>query len=437
MIFKEAIRSLKNSRSKALFFALTFYITTALLFVYFNMANASTGGEIEVYVSSSNLADLIQMMEKGNAGNLMMVFIVIMCFIDLLFCNDFFVKNKAKELAVRMICGATYIQLAMYLLIQTVLLMVISIPLGIATGYGLIGLMNALLAAQGETLVVTVSSYALVEFFAVILFVVFWTVLLNCSFAYKSGAVLLAGGNMGAMKDRNSYGMASKPAVQMILNVIGVIAAVLPLYNFFNGSGALAVSMVIGCVGLSRVMDYLFLPLLTRNNRHSGTRNTIGMISNGFLRRDLQFSKITIFLLICDLMIVMTMLFARKNTPLEYLLVVVSYISISVLQSLTIMFRLETDLSGRFQEYHILSQVGVSEADKNKIMHSEVSKFYLIVLLIIAVYAGTAFLSLYRSQQATGGQITLLALSAVLPVLAVDLLTRIYYGQVIREPVRD
>lgn len=437
MIFKEAIRSLKNSRSKALFFALTFYITTALLFVYFNMANAATGGEIEVYVSSSNLADLIQMMEKGNAGNLMMVFIVIMCFIDLLFCNDFFVKNKAKELAVRMICGATYIQLAMYLLIQTVLLMVISIPLGIATGYGLIGLMNALLAAQGETLVVTVSSYALVEFFAVILFVVFWTVLLNCSFAYKSGAVLLAGGNMGAMKDRNSYGMVSKPAVQMILNVIGVIAAVLPLYNFFNGSGALAVSMVIGCVGLSRVMDYLFLPLLTRNNRHSGTRNTIGMISNGFLRRDLQFSKITIFLLICDLMIVMTMLFARKNTPLEYLLVVVSYISISVLQSLTIMFRLETDLSGRFQEYHILSQVGVSEADKKKIMHSEVSKFYLIVLLIIAVYAGTAFLSLYRSQQATGGQITLLALSAVLPVLAVDLLTRIYYGQVIREPVRD
>lgn len=437
MIFREAIRSLKNSRSKALFFALTFYITTALLFVYFNMANAATGGEIEVYVSGSNLADLIQMMEKGNAGNLMMVFIVIMCFIDLLFCNDFFVKNKAKELAVRMICGATYIQLAMYLLIQTVLLMVISIPLGIATGCGLIGLMNALLAAQGETLVVTVSSYALVEFFAVILFVVFWTVLLNCSFAYKSGAVLLAGGNMGAMKDRNSYGMASKPAVQMILNVIGVIAAVLPLYNFFNGSGALAVSMVIGCVGLSRVMDYLFLPLLTRNNRHSGTRNTIGMISNGFLRRDLQFSKITIFLLICDLMIVMTMLFARKNTPLEYLLVVVSYISISVLQSLTIMFRLETDLSGRFQEYHILSQVGVSEADKKKIMHSEVSKFYLIVLLIIAVYAGTAFLSLYRSQQATGGQIMLLALSAVLPVLAVDLLTRIYYGQVIREPVRD
>ena len=31
MIFKEALRSLRNSMSKAVFFALTFYITTALL----------------------------------------------------------------------------------------------------------------------------------------------------------------------------------------------------------------------------------------------------------------------------------------------------------------------------------------------------------------------------------------------------------------------
>ena len=148
MIFKEAMRSLRNSRSKAIFFALTFYITTTLLFVYFNMAAALTGGQPEVYITSANQADLFQLLEKGNAGNLMMVFVVVMCFIDLLFCNDFFVKNKAKELAVRLICGATYIHLALYLLIQTVLLLVISIPLGILTGYGLIGLMNHLLAMQ-------------------------------------------------------------------------------------------------------------------------------------------------------------------------------------------------------------------------------------------------------------------------------------------------
>ena len=77
MIFKEAMRSLRNSRSKAIFFALTFYITTTLLFVYFNMEAALTGGQPEVYITSANQADLFQLLEKGNAGNLMMVFVVV------------------------------------------------------------------------------------------------------------------------------------------------------------------------------------------------------------------------------------------------------------------------------------------------------------------------------------------------------------------------
>ena len=101
------------------------------------------------------------------------------------------------------------------------------------------------------------------------------------------------------------------------------------------------------------------------------------------------------------------------------------------------MFRLETDLSGRMQDYHILSQVGVSEAEKNKIMHSEVSKFYLLILAMVIIYAGTAFYSLYRSGQASTSQILLLSAAAILPLLVTDVLTRIYYSQIIKEPLRD
>ena len=144
-----------------------------------------------------------------------------------------------------------------------------------------------------------------------------------------------------------------------------------------------------------------------------------------------------LFLLICDLLVVMTMLFSRQYSTLEYLLVIVTYVSIAILQSLTIMFRLETDLSGRMHDYHILSQVGVSEAEKNKIMHSEVSKFYLLILALVIIYAGTAFFSLYRSGQASTSQILFLSAAAILPLIVTDVLTRIYYGQVIKEPLRD
>ena len=430
MIFREALRSLKNSRAKAVFYWLTFFITTALLFVYFNMEYASTQGKSEIYMDSFGLADIMQLLEKGNAGNLMMVFVVIMCAIDLLFCNDFFVKNKAKELAVRLICGATYIQLAMYLLIQTVVLLLAAVPLGIAAGYGLLGLMNRLLAAAGETMTVTVSSYAIAEFTTVLTFIVFWTVLLNCSFAYKSGAVLLAGGNMSAMKDKGSYGLGAKKYVRYLLNLGALVLTVLPLYNFFNGSGALAVSMVIGSVGLSRVISEIFLPFLTGLNRRSASRNTVRMTANGFLRQDLKYAGITIYLLLCDLMIVMTMMFSRNNTSLEYLLVIVTYISISILQSLALMFRLETDISSREKQFVILSQVGVSAKEQKSIIQREVMMFYLLTGGLIALYGGTALYSLSRDSLISGGQMILLISSALIPVIVIAVLTYLYYLQV-------
>ena len=431
MIFKEALRSLKNSFSKAVFFALTFYLTTTLLFVYFNMAAAATAGKPETFVNEQNLADLTQMLEKGNMANLMMVFVVIMCVIDLVFCNDFFVKNKAKELGVRLICGATYIQLSMYLLIQTVVLMLIAIPLGILTGYGLIFLLNRLLISYGEELLITVTPYAVTEFVTVEFAVIFWTTLLNCGFAYKSGAVLLSGGNIVTMKDRSTYGLGGKKGFRILMTAAGIVLALVPLYTFFRGSGSLAVSMVIGCVGLDRIITDIFLPLLTRRNRKNGISSTERTASNGFLRRDILYSKITVYLLICDLLVILTMLFARENSRLEYLLILVSYISVSILQALTVMFRLETDLTGREKQYSILSKIGTSGKSRSRIMSIEISKYYLFVCFLLVLYGGTALYSLYSSNQADAGQILFLSLAALVPLLITDGMTRLFYGRIV------
>lgn len=432
MIFKEALRSLKNSKSKAIFFALTFYITTALLFVYFNMAEAA-GTEAEFYVSDNNLADIIQLLSEGNISNLMMVFVVIMCSIDLFFCNDFFVKNKAKELAVRLICGATYIQMAMYLLIQTLILLVVSIPLGILTGFGLLHGLNAILAAQNAPITVTISSFAMVEFVMVMLFIIAVITLLNCSFAYKSGAVLLSGGNIAAMKKQGGYGLTNTKVFQTLLNVIGFIAAIFPLYGFFKGEGGLAIMAVIACVGLERVITNVLLPGITAYNRKKGTADTIKAAANGFLRRDIQFSKVTVYLLIADLMVMLSMLFARQNNKIEQLLIIFSYIAIAILQSMTVMFRLETDLSSRQREFDILAQIGTETGMRHKIMRNELSKYYLFVLFLCVLYIGMALVSVTITGEATAGEITILGLSVLIPILVVWVLTYLYYQTMLKK----
>ena len=425
MIFKEALRSLKNSRSKAIFFALTFFITTALLFVYFNMAEAA-GTEGEVYVSDNNLADIIQLLSKGNISNLMMVFVVIMCSIDLFFANDFFVKNKAKELAVRLICGATYIQLTMYLLIQTIILLLVSIPLGILTGFGLLHVFNMILAAGNTGMVIGISSFAMVEFISIMVFVVFVITLLNCSFAYKSGAVLLAGGNIGAMKKSGGYGFTNTKFFQLILNLIGIAAAVLPIAGFFRSSGGLAVMAIIACVGLDRTVTNVLIPAMNRYVRKTGTKSTKETAVTGFLRRDIQFSKITIYLVLIDLIVLLSMLSGRENNAVEELMIVFTFISISIMQWMTVMFRLETDLSSRKKEYDILGQIGTDESTRTKIMHSEIFRFYLFAGILTVIYLGTALIASHTAQA------PLLAAAAVIPLIAVAVTTDLYYRSVLK-----
>ena len=430
MILREALRSLKNSGSKAVFYVLTFFLTTALMFAYFNMEYAVTSGKTEIYLNSAGLGDLAQMIEKGNAGNLMLVFIVVMCAVDLFYCNSFYVKNKAQELGVRLICGATYIQLAMYLLIQTLVMLAVAIPFGILCGYGLIALINTLLANAGETVQVAVSGYAVAEFVSTILFILLWTLMLNCSFAYKSGAVLLSGGNIAVMKDKSSYGLMGKKIFRLLVSAAAFIIALLPLFMLFNGTGALAVGMAIGSWGLSRVLTEILPPFLTWLNRKKGTADTVRMTAVGFLRRDIMFSNAAVCLLLCDLLVVISMLFSRENTRLEYLLVLMTYICISILQSMTVMFRLETDLSSRGDEYVILSQVGTSEEDRKKITRGEILRFYGLVFLLVVIYGGMAMFALCRDSLASTSQILLLSAAALVPVIISGVLTLIYYRQV-------
>ncbi|MBR4446423.1 MAG: hypothetical protein IKS37_11080 [Solobacterium sp.] len=419
---KEAFRSLRNSPANALFFALTFYLTTALLFAYFHMAATVMGDQPEVFINSNHLADIFQQLEKGNAGNLMMVFIVIMCAVDLIFANDFFVKNKAKEIGIRLMCGATYTQLAFYLLIQTMILMAAAIPLGILSGYGLLlWMQNALQTA------IPLDGYAWMEFIAVMTMIVFWTTALNCSFAYKSGAVLLAGGNMNAlMKKENPYGLKKSKTAEYILNIVGILAALFPLVQFAYGGIGMIVGMVIGCIGLNRVLENIVVPALTKHTRRSSTKKTENVLRNGFLRRDILFSRLPVFLYLTDILVLLAMM-TRNNTPLEASLVKISYGAVCILQALTILFRLATDLSTRTKEYRIMDQIGADAEMRERIPVLEIVWYGLFLLAITLFYIGTALYFVVGNGSLPAGSAVFAVLFAVVPLLICLGILLVYY----------
>ena len=97
------------------------------------------------------------------------------------------------------------------------------------------------------------------------------------------------------------------------------------------------------------------------------------------------------------------------------------------------MFRLETDLSSRGKEFAILSQIGTETGMRHKIMHTELRRYYLFVLLLVVIYVGMALVSAAFTGGATIGEVSLLGASVIIPLIAVWLITVLYYQTILKK----
>ena len=105
-MLKSALRSIKDDFSRALFYWLTFVLTSMFMFLFFNLTYSDMVGV--TFINSRN-----------DIATFTSVLVISICMIVIFFANDFYVKKKSKELAVQLVCGGTYLQIALYLLFQT------------------------------------------------------------------------------------------------------------------------------------------------------------------------------------------------------------------------------------------------------------------------------------------------------------------------------
>ena len=119
------------------------------------------------------------------------VFVIFICLLSVFFANDFYVKKKSKELAIQLVCGATFRQLTVFLLSQTVILFCLAIPIAFLLSYLLLSLLPLTITFSQEGMNVTLSMMA---------FEVFWCTILNLGYAYRSSIVMLIQGDRASLK---------------------------------------------------------------------------------------------------------------------------------------------------------------------------------------------------------------------------------------------
>ena len=434
MIVRDAIRSLKNSMAKAVFYWLTFVLTSMFVFLFFNISMSESLGF--TWINNNN-----------DTVTTVTVFVITVCLIIIFFANDFFVKNKARELAIRLVCGATFLQLAEYLLVQTFILMVIAIPFGITGALILVPVLNGIISSiLNSPFSIGIYPYAVLTTIIILGLVVFWTTYLNLSFAYRNSASMLlnerklinplSGFSMiddnfilteKEKEERRKEKLARRERGARFRKIACIILFLFPLIVFhFNRDMALVVS-IFGMVGFYLGVPNVIIPELNRLTRDSKTDDPEILAVAGFYRTDLTILRSNIILFLASAILLVCILLGRETTPLEMMLSLLSYVVMNVLLSLAIMFKFSTEVYSRQKYFMTLNHLGYVKEDRERIINREVGLLYLTILIVALLYLGNIFLSMIFGNVLTWNQAGLLILFMVIPLGIAWLFTLFYY----------
>lgn len=372
MIVRDALRSLRDDFTRSFFYWLTLLLTSIFIFLFFNMMMSDPDGASFLMEGTDPLATLIS------------VSVIVICMTAILFANDFFVKRKAKELAVRLICGATALQLAMYLLIQTVILLIIAIPVGLILANLMIPLLNYLLAnVMGSSLVIAISSQANVLVGVILGFVVFFVVMLNLSFALRNAATMMFSKDIMTASGSGLFYLGNVPGI--LKKIFCVILWLAPVALFYTTEGGMIIYALLSLVGLSMCFDSVLGPWLTDRTQKDPS-DLRRCVRDGFIRHDFRLLKMNMILLLGCACLLSTSLISKTTKPIELLMYTMSFIVMNILLSLAIVFKYSTDISNRTQYYRTLDQIGSTAEDLKSISHGEVIRFYGTLIIIGLLY---------------------------------------------------
>ena len=420
MIFKDALRSLKNNFGKALFYWLTFVLTSMFIFLFFNISMSESVG-VTFFYANQDLALTVT------------VFVIAVCLIIIFFANDFFIKNKARDLAIRLVCGATYMQLASYLLVQTFLLLLAAIPAGVILALGLIPILNVTISGMMQTdFTISVHFDAVVTTTIVLVSVVFWTTYLNLAFAYRNTAVnLLNDRKMTNPLAGVDLGWERRKLSDKVKNIGGLILYLMPLVMFHLNTEAALMFAILGMIGFNLILNSLFIPLLDRIIHEKKMDDPKAVARIGFIRTDLQILKNNVILFLVSCILLISMFISGAEKPMEVMLSLLSYIVMNVLLSLAIMFRFQTEITSRKKYFRPLEQIGYVREDLKQVVIREVIFVYAFIIATALPYLLSMFAALAGKglmQWSTG---FFLLICMIIPLVICCLITLYYYFAII------
>ena len=428
MIFHDALGSLKNDFSRSFFYWLTFLLTTTFSVLFFSVASQEEIGFTLIHASN-------------DVSTTITIFSVVICMIEVFFANDFFIKTKSKALAIQLICGAKFVQLAEYLLCQTFILLALAIPCGILLALGLIPVTNTAISMYlHSSFIIQINSTAIIGTAFVVLTLIFWTTYLNMAFAYRNNAStllnersvltglsssLLAG--LGINKIENV-----KKAVKILRGIGSIFLFIAPLAFMFRSPDNIFVLSLASMAGFLFTTTTVVIPGISKLLKDCCIQKPVALTFLGFLRTDIRIMRVNVILLVLSSVLLISTLVTGCDTAMLMMMVLLSYIVINILLSLAVMFKFSTDILNRKKYFMTMDQLGYFKRDLNGIILAETTAFYVYVIFSALIPIGFIFALLSMRGMMETPVIVFLIGSFLVPMLVCYLVTLLYYFKTVK-----
>lgn len=417
-MIKNAIYSLKNDFDRTLFYWIVFVLSSMFMFMFF-------------HVSLSQIIGVTFINNKNDISTYLTVFVIIICMIAIFMANDFYIKKKSKELAVILVSGGSYLQLVQFIMIQTGIIMILSIPLGMILGYLSFPLLNLLLSYLNHTPVfVNINKDAIIAIIFVISFEILWCTILNLGYAYRNSIRSLMHGEGKIKIEKVSIQL--KTPISRYFYAILYIGCVVLLY--FNGRdiNSIIVLGIGGIIGINGCIKRLILPSLNQYIKNKCLNNDEKVVYVGFFREDLKLMKTYILILISTSIILLAMLALSIYNPLETALCFISYTIMNCLLSLSLLFRYATEINGRKKHFLSLENIGYTKKQLKLIMIKEIISLYGFIIVASMLYIFNILVILYIYQFISLYSVFMITVIFMCPLIICGYINKIYYVKLLK-----
>ncbi len=412
-MIKLALISLKKDYKQALFYWLTFVLSTAFTFSIFNL---SFSDQKLLSIQGGSGSSMISAMLCG---------VITIAMFSSFYANNYYITTKAKELSLNLISGASYLQLTSFLMIQNIVIMFSSIPLGAFIGYISIPLQRYLLQ---EILhfpaMIVVSSDAILGTSYIVGFEVLWCVILNLGFVYRSSITdLLHTGKSSSF----AFKHVGWDLLYMIFYSSGIVLILL------NGDdiSAYVGYTLLGSVGLFGIDAYIIPKLLSqlakRCHPYPQARIYLNYIRDNFQKMNLP---ILILVISSSLMIALV---ASYYPALETMIALFCDGMILILIGFSLNFKYMGIIEQRLLDYHHLLLFGYTFKQLKRIALKEVLVFYGILFILSSTYGLLVLMKLYFLSLISYSLMNTLILMMVFTFITMMIITSFYYQYKIKK----